>query len=262
MKRSELNFFIDAVAFLGLILLVSTGLIMRFVLPPVYGGRSGGEGPSMLWGWDRHQWGDFHFWISAVLLIVMVVHLFLHWKWIVSVIKGTPREGSGIRVSLGILSLIVLLVVASSPFFSPTEPKPRKGKHALLEKGRHKPSEEKLPEVVNPSEPHKTIDENEGPVGEENSPVPKTLDISNESRPEKIVTQEKLVPNKETSETNIRGSMTLKELQEITGVPIAVILKSLGLPEDTDPESRLGRLRRQYGFRMSDVREVVRNHQP
>ena len=32
------------------------------------------------------QWGDIHFWISLGLLVVLVIHLVLHWNWIVTVI--------------------------------------------------------------------------------------------------------------------------------------------------------------------------------
>lgn len=222
MKRSDLNFFVDAAAFLGLVLLVSTGLIMRFVLPPFEGGRSGEVGSSLLWGWDRHQWGEIHFWIAAGILIILVVHLFLHWKWIASVFQGKPREGSGIRISLGILSLVLLMIVAGSPFFSPPELKPRRGKNAISEKQLEKPADSDLT---------------------------------------KKTEEKQLVSEIETPAKEIRGSLTLREIEETTGVPVVYVLEKLGLPADTDPENRLGRLRRQYGLDMHAVREIVEKYQ-
>ena len=51
--------------------------------------------------------------------------------------------------------------------------------------------------------------------------------------------------------------MTLLEVQETQGVPVAHLRAALGLPDDTDPEETLGRLRQAHGFGMSDVRAVV-----
>jgi len=54
--------------------------------------------------------------------------------------------------------------------------------------------------------------------------------------------------------------MTLHEVEEQTGVPAAVILKELGLPVDLPTDERLGRLRKQHGFEMHDIQEIVRKH--
>ncbi len=32
-------------------------------------------------GWGRHDWGDFHSWVSYAFLALIVVHLALHWRW-------------------------------------------------------------------------------------------------------------------------------------------------------------------------------------
>lgn len=51
--------------------------------------------------------------------------------------------------------------------------------------------------------------------------------------------------------------MTLQEVERLTGVSAAVILKELGLPSDTPSDEQMGRLRRQHGFEMEAVRKVV-----
>ncbi|MBN1910648.1 MAG: hypothetical protein JW818_12960, partial [Pirellulales bacterium] len=61
-------------------------------------------------------------------------------------------------------------------------------------------------------------------------------------------------------EHGIRGSMTLAEVEEATGVPAVHLLEKLGLPQDTPPNSRLGPLRRQHGFAMEDVRRIVEEY--
>lgn len=115
MKRSNLNFVVDALAFMMFVFLVSTGLIMEFLLP------AGSGHSTTLWGLDRHGWGEFHFWISVVFLASLAVHLYLHWKWILYVLRGRPHEGSGLRLGIGVLGLVALFVVAAAPLLSPVD---------------------------------------------------------------------------------------------------------------------------------------------
>ncbi len=80
MNRTIANIIIDIVAAFLFLGMIATGYILRFPLPP------GSNKSLSLWGCTRHQWGDVHFWISLGLLVVLVVHLVLHWNWIVTVI--------------------------------------------------------------------------------------------------------------------------------------------------------------------------------
>jgi len=114
MKRTNLNFIIDIVAFVGFVLLTTTGVLLRYILPP------GSGYYSTIWSLNRHEWGDIHFWVSMVFFLVLTFHLVLHWNWIVSVISGKPRVASGYRVGLGIVGLISVVSLAVSPLLVPT----------------------------------------------------------------------------------------------------------------------------------------------
>jgi hypothetical protein len=129
MKRPKLNFLIDAAAFVAFLALLSTGLLMRYQLPPGSGGleaRGGGPGAEsrlvmLLWGWTRHDWGDVHFWVAVMLVAILALHLFLHWRWIVCMVRGTPSEASGWRFGLGLASLVTLVLLAAAPLLAPTQ---------------------------------------------------------------------------------------------------------------------------------------------
>jgi len=90
MKRVTTNYLVDAAAFLDLIILMATGVILKWVLPPGSGGGygrgyRGGRGPEdvkQLLGLGRHDWGDIHFILSLLFVFLMLVHLILHWNWI------------------------------------------------------------------------------------------------------------------------------------------------------------------------------------
>ncbi|MHC4570939.1 MAG: DUF4405 domain-containing protein [Planctomycetota bacterium] len=90
-----MNFIVDLVAFLNLLGLVFTGLIMKYILPPGTGGRGrqlhggmGGEQIKELWSMTRHEWGDIHFYLALFFVILMVVHIILHWTWLKNYLKS------------------------------------------------------------------------------------------------------------------------------------------------------------------------------
>ena len=114
-RRPTLNFIVDCVGFTAFVLLAASGVLMRYVLPP-------GSGHwSTIWGLDRHEWGSIHFWVAVGFLSILAFHLYLHWRWILMVLRGRPREGSGARIALGIVGLLALLALAIAPFLSPIE---------------------------------------------------------------------------------------------------------------------------------------------
>lgn len=115
MKRQGVNFIVDTLALAGLVFLIATGLLLRFVLPP-------GSGKALsVWGLTRHEWGDIHFYIAVFIVAILSLHLALHWRWIICAIQNKPREGSGVKVTLGIAGLVVLLLISATPFLTPIE---------------------------------------------------------------------------------------------------------------------------------------------
>jgi hypothetical protein len=124
MRRPTLNFLVDALAFGAFVLLTTTGVLMHYVLPP-------GSGRfTSVWGLDRHAWGSLHFWIAVSFFGILSAHLGLHWRWIASTVRGRQREGSGMRVALGLIGLLTLLALAVAPLLTAVEKveRPRRGK--------------------------------------------------------------------------------------------------------------------------------------
>ena len=56
----------------------------------------------------------------VALLAVLAVHLFLHWKWVVCVVRGKATDRSGWRLGLGAIGLVALVLLAAAPWLSPT----------------------------------------------------------------------------------------------------------------------------------------------
>lgn len=103
MRRTTVNFIVDLVGFVDLLLLIATGAIMKWVLPPGSGGGGhgygygfrggrglgpgGGQVQQML-GLGRHEWGDVHFILALVFVLLILVHIVLHWTWIKTCAKS------------------------------------------------------------------------------------------------------------------------------------------------------------------------------
>ena len=114
MKRSTLILLIDGISFACFLFLTTSGILLHYLLPP-------GSGKwSDIWNMDRHEWGNIHFIISVVFFSVLSLHLVLHWKVIINLIKGHHTEESKLRLGLGLVGLVTVLAFAIAPLVSPT----------------------------------------------------------------------------------------------------------------------------------------------
>ncbi len=84
MKKVTQNYFVFLSLFiLGLIEAVS-GFVLWLALPQGggwQGGRAGGG--AEFWALSRHNWIDIHDWAAVAIMAVIIIHLIMHWKWIV-----------------------------------------------------------------------------------------------------------------------------------------------------------------------------------
>jgi hypothetical protein len=189
--------------------LLSTGLLLQYQLPAGSGslhGLGAGRGVSdrpvtILWGFSRHDWGAIHYWIAGLLIAILAIHLVLHWKWIVCVVRGTRSDASGLRFGLGLAAVVALILIAAAPLLSPTE-------HVIRSNLQHESS-------------------------------------ASESLPNEM--------------SEIRGSMTLAEVAEAADLSVPQILEELDLPPDVSLNEQIGRLLRQHGMQVSDLRQALRD---
>jgi len=117
MQRQILNFAIDTAGLVLMLAMAATGLLLKWVLPP---GSRGGQG-LQLWGLTRHAWGDVHFWLALALVLLLFIHIALHWAWVCALVArfGGRRSSAGATVSrsrqwlcgMGLLVACCLLVL-------------------------------------------------------------------------------------------------------------------------------------------------------
>lgn len=114
MKQSSLINIIDLLSFVALVMMISTGALLEFTLPI----RSG---PSSVWGLTRHEWGEWHYYLSLAFLVLMSAHLILHIKFIKCVIVGKATAEQNYRIAIGLVGIVTLIALAIAPVVSPVD---------------------------------------------------------------------------------------------------------------------------------------------
>jgi hypothetical protein len=87
-KKGTRNYLIFLALVLLALLQTVSGFILWLVLPSGDGYRGGagviGENSFV---WDRHIWLDLHDWTAVILVVMVIIHLVLHWRWITYMTK-------------------------------------------------------------------------------------------------------------------------------------------------------------------------------
>jgi hypothetical protein len=84
-KKTYLFGLVGLLVISGLVEAVS-GFVLWFVLPS--GGGRGRLGLTYL-DLTRHTWIDIHDWVAIALTVIVIVHLVIHWKWVVQMVRHT-----------------------------------------------------------------------------------------------------------------------------------------------------------------------------
>ena len=122
MKKILVNLIINTASLVVFMALLTTGLIMKFILPAgsgrlemlLRGGRGAHRTIDVFMNLTRHEWGDIHFYLALTFLVLLVVHLILHWDWIVRQSFGTkdyPQPVHRKILAFGVIVAILFLLV-------------------------------------------------------------------------------------------------------------------------------------------------------
>lgn len=96
MKTRILNYILYALG----IFIAGSGFILKWKIP------HGPTGKNVnLWGFDKHDWKDFHLWSGILITILVIWHLWLHRKWLINVACKKDQR----KLLVGLLSPIILI---------------------------------------------------------------------------------------------------------------------------------------------------------
>ena len=108
-SNTKLNLVVDAVILMAFLAATISGLVL-LTLP--HGGYQGGRNPHYVQTvlfLTRDGWNDVHVWGSLAVIAGIAVHLVLHWRWIVCMVKRFARldERGALPGSLRLVPVVV-----------------------------------------------------------------------------------------------------------------------------------------------------------
>lgn len=116
-NRSFINIIIDIILLLLLVTIGSTGFIMKYIMPSGHAVRHEGARSyaSEVLGLGRHGWGDIHWVLSVLFLLFLVLHIALHWKMIVAIVKKI-LPNNAVRRTLWLVIAVITFALLICPF--------------------------------------------------------------------------------------------------------------------------------------------------
>ena len=90
-KPTRNNWLLDSTLLISAMIAVLSG--MYFLFFPV-GGYQGGRNPAynLVILFTRHTWDDLHTWGGVAMIMIVVIHLSLHWHWVVNMTRRMFKE--------------------------------------------------------------------------------------------------------------------------------------------------------------------------
>jgi len=90
MQKWLQNYILFVIMFLLAVFQAVSGFLMWLVIPRGGEGFQGSRGLELAdatFIWSKHTWINLHDWTAVALLVMVIIHLILHWKWIVYTTK-------------------------------------------------------------------------------------------------------------------------------------------------------------------------------
>lgn len=245
--RTSTNFWLDLVSLVVMLGLVGTGGLMHFVLPP-------GTGHSLaLLGLGRHDFGEMHWYLAIAAVVLLVVHLLLHWSWVCGVVgkavgSSAPSRRAQTTWGLSLLFGVVVLLGgglwwASSVTRQTATPR-RSG--APLDDTLLRQAPSALESNGQTAEPPQSTEVSERTATPFPTPARAGRDGAHQKHLEDC-----------PAGASINGRTSLIEAARKCSVSIEQMTEHLNLPAGIDHQEQLGRLKRRYGLEIDEVRRYA-----
>lgn len=117
MNKSKTNFAIDGLLFLGMMFLTGTGYVRKYILLSGSASREafGKKTDMLLMGIDRDGWSTIHLYTAYFILLLLLLHIVLHWKQI-KVMYKQLISSSVLRLIILVVFIIISVFLAAFPF--------------------------------------------------------------------------------------------------------------------------------------------------
>ncbi len=244
MTRTFANFWVDVASLIVMLGLLLTGGLIHYVLP------AGTGHFYTLFGWDRHDIGQLHFYLAVAAIVLLGLHVVLHWDWICCVIakmasRKVPSKKAQTMWGIGFLLLVAVVLggvlVWASALVERTAPDGRgRGRRAQLEDSQVAPRAGNALDVTTSTA--------------ERSPAAQDVVVQPTAQQGSAVEHH---ADECPAGASIDGRKTLIEAAQICRLSVEQLTKELGLPPGINPGERLGRIKRSYSLDLHAVRKIA-----
>jgi hypothetical protein len=246
---------IDILTLVVFLALIDTGLLLEFVLP-----AGSGQGRLLVLGLGRHDWGAIHFWLSVATVVLVVVHVVLHWNWIYATVRKhaagsrpANANGSGRRIAGGVTgALMLLLTLGVVALMGATRVENDGNSGGGHRHGRSGQISDRVGEPTGQTE-----------VALLTEDQPARAEATG-SRGGGWAGGRRQGSRSGGSETHsdeplgsLRGSMTFTEVARSTGLSVQTVVAAADLPTETSPDARVGRTLRDHESDMELFRAAL-----
>jgi hypothetical protein len=110
LRSKSVSRLLNLALYLGFCLLLGTGLLLAFRLP-----HGGSAAPiTRFLGYPLHFWAQAHLWTSYAIVLLLLAHLTLHWRWLTTVAGSgrTRRLVAGLLLGMAIVIFFLLYPVS------------------------------------------------------------------------------------------------------------------------------------------------------
>lgn len=230
MTKSKLNLLIDAIMMLLLMAMSGLGLLIKYVLVPGFKRNAlyGSEVELYFLGLDRHQWGTVHLWISFAFLLLILIHVILHWEMIGCIFRRIVVN-SVARITIVVSLVFFMLLLGIAPLFVKPEITQKEVQHL-----QRRNSKTELNISKDSTFQQHLHHETKTQVGDNKA------DKS----------------HRKLNDWGNTGKMTLAEVAVKYVVPVEKLAQALGVPSEMSTQ-RIGRLKRVYGFDTETLKNEI-----
>ncbi len=243
MKKSNLLLLIDVLMFLFLAIMSGLGLMIKYILVPgskrwdIYGRNV----DLTFLGMDRHQWGTVHLICAIFFIALLTLHIILHWKSLVAYVCKIVNTKTEANLLISAFAFVLFLLIVSPFLININVAELGDGRDRFI----HGEEQQRLPASKQREE---SILQN------------KSEKQSEAIREEPSKEEPDLEHHDIDQDIEVYGSMSLINVSVKYNVPVSLIIRELDLPASTSGNEQLGRLRREYGFKMSDIELIIHNY--
>lgn len=232
--KLKLNIIIDLALFIFLLVVAVIGFIIRYILIPGSDRwvKFGYNAEMKILNLERHEWGYIH-WVAALVLAgLLVLHLIFHWTQILCIVKRLIPNLLFRKIAVAFFVVFCVLILVFPVFIPAKVGGPVAGQgFARVKQASREISVETEKESGN----------QDFIIAQPESEEPATSHNAGEG--EHVL--------------DIRGFNTLDEIAGKYNVSVSQLKQRLKIPADVSGNQQLGRIRRIYGFTMSDVEDAV-----